>query len=116
MAIPLNIRNGLPVANQRRTYRKTFLRQWREVRGLTQEQLADRMEISVPLLSQIENGKRPYTQATLEAAAEALGTDPGSLVMRDPSQDDALWSIIDGLKPAERKRAVTIIEALKKSG
>jgi transcriptional regulator with XRE-family HTH domain len=111
----VSFRNGLPMANPRPTYRKTFIRQWREAKGLTQEQLAERMDISVPLLSQIENGKRPYSQGTLEAAADALGTDPGSLVMRDPSKEEALWSILDGLKPAERKRAVTILDALKRS-
>jgi transcriptional regulator with XRE-family HTH domain len=86
------------MANPRPTYRRTFIREWRLHRGLTQEQLAERMGISVPQLSLIENGKRPYTQATLEAAAYALNTDTASLMMRDPTREGSMWSILDNLK------------------
>jgi DNA-binding XRE family transcriptional regulator len=45
---------------------------WRDHRGLTQQELADRAGISKPYLSQIESGKRQGTVETLVAIARAL--------------------------------------------
>ena len=45
---------------------------WREHRGLTQQDLAKRVGISKPYLSQIETGKRQGTVETLGAIARAL--------------------------------------------
>ncbi len=45
---------------------------WREHRGLTQQELADKAGISKPYLSQIESGKRQGTVETLTAIARAL--------------------------------------------
>ncbi|UWZ79273.1 helix-turn-helix transcriptional regulator [Geoalkalibacter halelectricus] len=45
---------------------------WREHRGLIQQELADRVGISKPYLSQIESGKRQGTIETLSAIARAL--------------------------------------------
>lgn len=45
---------------------------WREHRGLTQQELADRAGISKPYLSQIEGGKRQGTVETLSALARSL--------------------------------------------
>ena len=45
---------------------------WREYRGLTQQQLADAVQISKPYLSQIETGKRTGTTDVLAAIARAL--------------------------------------------
>jgi transcriptional regulator with XRE-family HTH domain len=96
-------------------YRRTYIRKWREYRNLTQAQLAERIGISIPQLSRLENGQRQYTQALLERAAEALSTDAASLLMRDPSKDDAIWSIWENLKPEERRQAAAVIDALKKA-
>jgi DNA-binding XRE family transcriptional regulator len=48
------------------------IRLWRDHRGLTQQELADRAGISKPYLSQIESGKRQGTVETLVAIARAL--------------------------------------------
>ncbi len=45
---------------------------WREHRGLTQQELANRAGISKPYLSQIETGKRQGTVETLSAIARSL--------------------------------------------
>jgi len=45
---------------------------WREHRGLTQQELAQRAGISKPYLSQIETGKRQGTVETLSAIAHSL--------------------------------------------
>lgn len=87
---------------KKRPRRRTFIREWREFRELTQDQLGERLNTSGGSISRIESGVQPYTQDTLEALAEALQTDAASLLMRDPSAPDAIWSIWDQAKTVER--------------
>ena len=99
-----------------RSRRRTFLRQWREFRDLTLQQLADRLETTTASVSRIERGMQPYTQDYLEAAAEALGTDPASLIMRNPADPEGIWSIWDQAKPGTRRQIIEIGKTLVKTG
>lgn len=101
---------------KKRARRRTFFKEWRLLRGLSQEQLAERLETSVASISRIENGTQPYTQDVLEALAEALRTDPASLLMRNPDDPEAIWSIWDNAKPGERKMIVDIARTVTKTG
>lgn len=56
------------------------IRVWRVFRALTQQQLADKAEISKPYLSQLESGKRRGTTDVLKRIAEALGVSLEDLV------------------------------------
>lgn len=100
----------------KRTRRRTFFKEWRAHRGLSQEQLADRLDTSVASISRIENGTQPYTQDVLEALAEALMTDPASLLMRNPEDPEAIWSLWDSAKPGERQMIVDIARSVTKTG
>jgi transcriptional regulator with XRE-family HTH domain len=91
---------------------KHFIREWRRYRELTQERLAERVNMSVASISQLETGKQGYSQETLEKLADALSCQPGELLMRDPLRDDAPWSILDSLKPETRAQAITVLRAL----
>lgn len=94
-----------------------FLRAWRKHRDFTLERLADRVGTTHATLSRIERGKQPYSQELLEALAEALGTTPASLIMRDPAQKDAIWDIWDQIPSEERARAAQMLEIFtKKTG
>ena len=96
-----------------------FIAQWRRHRNLTQEQLAERLDISAATLSRIENRKIPYSQDFLEACADALNVDAGSLVMRDPEAPDMAWSIADRiakLPELTRQQAIAVIDALERTG
>ena len=97
-------------------YRITFIRQWREYRGLTLERLAERVGTTHASLSRIERGLQPYGQELLESLASALQTDVASLLMRDPTDPDGIWSIWDQAKPGERRQIVEIAKALIKTG
>lgn len=93
-------------------FRPTFIRQWRKHRGLTQERLADRIEMSNGNLSMIERGETGYTQATLEAIADALQCDPADLLMRNPADPEGIWSLWERAKPGERKQIVEVVKAM----
>lgn len=99
----------------RSRFRRTFIKQWREHRHLNQEQLADLLDMTQSHLSMLENGKRGYTQETLEAIAIALQTDVASLLARNPEEGDSIWSIWDQAKPDERRMIVDIAKTVTKS-
>lgn len=97
--------------------RRNFIKEWRKFRGLTQEQLAGRLEgvISQGSLSDLENGQFDYVQSTLEAIAQALRCQAGELIMRPPGTSDVLRDVLDGLDEQGQKRALALIRALKES-
>lgn len=76
--------------------RRHFLREWREFRGLSQEDLGDRIGVAGATVSRIENLKNGYNQDTLEPIGDALGVHPGVILSRAPSPS------IDG-EPAQAK-------------
>ena len=93
-----------------------YIKEWRKYRGLTQEQLAERIGIARSYLTKIERGARRYDQPFLEAAADALRCEPGDIIMRDPSEPEGIWSIWDQLKPVERLQAMAVIRAIRATG
>jgi len=97
-------------------YEKTFIRAWRKYRGLTLEQLGGRIGMSASGLSMLERGARGYAQETLEAIAKNLGTDPASLLLRDPKNPEPIWVLWERAKPAQRAQLLAIAEALIKTG
>jgi transcriptional regulator with XRE-family HTH domain len=105
-----------PVPKPKRRLSRTHLREWREYRGLTQEQAAERLNVSRTLLSKIENAKSPYTQGFMEAAAEAYGCEVADLIMRDPRSP--VWSIFDTLRalpPADQQQVEAIVKTFKRA-
>lgn len=62
-----------------------FLRQWRQYRKLTLEQLAEKVGTSKSYVSEIERGVVRYNQDTLESLAAALNCSPADLLSRDPT-------------------------------
>ena len=57
------------------------IRVWRQYRGFTQQQVADKARISKPYLSQIESGQRKGTTEVLAAIARALNVSLDDVVM-----------------------------------
>jgi len=90
-----------------------FIRQWRLHRRLTLEQLAERIGMTHQNLGKIERFLVPYNQPLLDKLAEELGTDQASLIMRDPSDPDAVWSLWDSLKPAQQTVARRLLRSLR---
>lgn len=93
-----------------------FLRAWRKKKGLTLEQVAERIHTTHATLSRIERGKLPYNQDLLEILADIYQTDPASLLMRDPEAQDAIWSLWDQLDPPQRNQLVEMGKVLKRTG
>lgn len=109
----------VPGTRLRPMYQKTFIRQWREFREMSQEELADRVGeyllergisekgYSYASIGRIENGRMPYSQPIMEGISQALGVpvatlittpppSPGQPLPPDPATLLRLWS--EGLK------------------
>jgi transcriptional regulator with XRE-family HTH domain len=79
------------------------------------ERLGAIVSISHASISRIETGAQPYSQPILEGIAGALDTDPASLLSRDPSDHEAIWSIWDKAQPFEREPIVNMATAILKT-
>lgn len=99
----------------RKKHRPTYIRAWRKHRGLTLERLADRIGMVPSALSMLERGESGYSQPVMEALADALGTSVASLIMRDPTEPDAIWSLWETAAPGEKREITAVVEALIKS-
>ncbi|MCK1367658.1 helix-turn-helix transcriptional regulator [Bradyrhizobium sp. 62] len=65
----------MPAKIYPRRRRKVYLAEWRQAKGLSQKQLADRLESDVMTVSRWELGKTAISTDALAALAEALGGD-----------------------------------------
>lgn len=83
---------------------------------MTQEALADAAGMSIGNVNHLEQAKQNYTQEALEALAGALRCEPAHLIMVDPTKDDAMWSVWERAKPAQRAQIVEVAKTLIKTG
>lgn len=91
-----------------------YVREWREHRGLTQEQLADRLATSKGQISRWESGKRDMTSKVLSALAYALNIEVADLY-RDP-RAPSVDALLRSATPAQRDQVFAVIETLLKTG
>lgn len=80
---------------KRPTYQRTFIKEWREFRDLTQDQLAAHVGeylaerglatgYSYATIGRLENGKVRYTQPVMEGIADALRCTVADLITVNP--------------------------------
>lgn len=96
-----------------------FFKEWRKHRGFTQEELAEVVGVTASSISQLETGKQGFTDTTLVALADALSCGPGDLLMRNPLDKEAPWSVWDNLKnapPEQRRQIFAVVETMLKTG
>lgn len=107
-------------------FKRTYIKEWREKRGLSLRRLAERLEetpggdllISHASIGRIEKGKQPYSQPVLEAIATALGVPAYMLLEVNPDKDGDVIDItlrLNKAPPELRDQAVSIINALLQS-
>lgn len=91
-----------------------FLREWREARSLTQEQLADRLDTTKATISRYETGSRDWTGQFVQAAAEALGIEVADM-FRHPGSP-SIDAMIRQAPPVVQRQAQAAVEAIVKTG
>lgn len=102
---------------------KQFLKEWRLSRGLTQQQLADRLPVGEDgrpagkdLISRWERGERDMTMKVQVALAEALGLggNPGKL-FQDPSLQ-SIDDLVSRTAPERRHEIFAAVEDMLRVG
>lgn len=102
-----------------RKYGKTYIREWREYRGLSLRRLADRLELNGPdetishaSIGRIENGQQPYSQPVLEAIATALNVSVTDLLGVDPVKEGEVVDLMRMINDKNRAQAIRVLKAL----
>lgn len=93
--------------------RRTYLAEWRESRGLTQEQLGGRLGVTGVSVSRWETGRALLSTNVLAAIAEALDIEPPD-IYRHPDQPSA-DALLRGQPQEVRDQAIAIITAIRKA-
>lgn len=92
----------------------TYLRAWRKHRGLTQDQLGEKIGVSGSSISQLETGKQGFTDKTLADLSKVLDCSPLALLAHDPSRTDSFWPLFElaeQLRGDDRRRAIKMMRA-----
>lgn len=84
--------------------RRNFIKEWRDHRKLTLEQLAELVDSTKSGVQKIESGESGYNPDSLAAIAEALHCTPADLIQRGPGEFDA--NILYQQAPPEVRRIV----------
>lgn len=92
--------------------RRIYLIEWREAHGLTQEQLAGRLDVAPMTVSRWERSTALLNTNVMAAVAEALDIEPGDLY-RHPDQPSA-DALLRGASREVRDQVIAIIETLRK--
>lgn len=78
-----------------------YLKEWRNHRHLTQDQLADRVDCSRGLISQYEKGITEIPEGMVYALADALSTEPGDIFNVNPLKEGEVVDLLRLLKDAD---------------
>jgi len=91
---------------------RLYLAEWREKRGLTQQQLADRLETSDVTISRWETGKRRPDDDAKSAISWVLGIEVVDLY-RHPEQPSA-DALLRGQPTEIQEQAFRVIAAMRR--
>jgi hypothetical protein len=85
-------------------YGNHFLRQYREDREMTLEEVADAVGMTHAQLSRIERRLQKYNQGLLEALAKLYQTTPQNLIAIHPDQEEAAQQVWGYLRSLETNK------------
>lgn len=93
------------------------LRAWREFRGRTQAELAEKVGTNSNMIGYLESGERGLSAKWLRKLADALDTTPGMILDHDPSELDSDILEIWATASNRQKRQISeIAKTLLKDG
>lgn len=94
-----------------------FLKAWREFRGLTQQELADKVDTNANMIGYLESGERGLSAKWLRRLAPALDTTSGMLLDHDPRELDSdiidIWAHAD---TRQQRQLADIAKTLLRTG
>lgn len=86
-----------------------FLREWRENRLLSENQMAELIDLSKSSISKIERGETPYYRDLIEAYCFVLECEPSDLFAPPSKAGRALLTWQEKLSPERRQRVAKLL-------
>lgn len=94
-----------------------YLKEWREFREMTQQELADAIGTSKTVISDLERSVLRLSDKWLRKLAPALKTTAGHILDSDPEKLDTdildIWASID---IRDRATALRVLESFRRTG
>jgi len=98
-------------------FNRYFFFEWRQLKGVSQRELAQKMGVHHSVISKVEAGKIDFKGAFLGKYANAIGCDPGDLLSGPPGTDSVdAWisrEVAPQMQAYIRKRARELAEQLR---
>jgi transcriptional regulator with XRE-family HTH domain len=107
----------MPRKKQRRVAQRPahYLREWREHRKMTQEQLAAAVGTNASVISLLEDGKRRLSDKWLTRLAPPLKTSRGWILDNDPnSMATSILELWANIPDSAKAQAIDILQTFKK--
>lgn len=96
---------------------KHFLREWREFRRMTQEELGAAVGVNGSTISLLENGHRGLSDKWLRKLAPILHTTPGYILEYDPEElPTAVLDVWADIPDDRKEQALRVLETFRKAG
>ena len=100
---------------------KNFIKQWRDYRGYTQEDVVDRLatmfeyETTVASVSRYEKQKQPVDIDILNMFAEVLRTTPTALMSRPPNKEAGIEEVWSQVPEDDKPQALLVLKTFARS-
>ena len=91
---------------------RTYIRAWRERKGYTLNQIAERIDATTPTLSRVETGIGMLTWGVVNAISEALGVPAYDLLFRDP-ENDGIEDVVAAIRAADPVKQALIADLVR---
>ena len=92
-----------------------YLKEWRKFRRMTQDKLADAVDTSKSVISDLERGNLQLSPKWLRKLSPVLGTQPGHILDHDPNNLDTdiieIWTRIE-----DKAQAMKVLQSFVKDG
>jgi transcriptional regulator with XRE-family HTH domain len=96
---------------------RNHLKAWREKRGLSQDELAEKAGTTKSVISLLENEKRPLSAKWLRRFAEVLDTRAGYILDHDPNElNDDVFDLWDNISEMDRSQAARVLGTFARNG
>lgn len=93
------------------------LKAWRDYRGLSQNQLAERVGTNANMIGYLESGERGLSAKWLRRLADALDTTPGHLLDHDPHElPTDILDIWTHIAKRDREQAARVLSSFTRTG
>lgn len=116
-ASPITRCDNAPMSDDDKNGGPNHLKAWREFRGLSQAELAERVGTNQNMIGYLESGERGLSAKWLRKLAPALATQPGHILEHDPHQlPTDIVEIWFNASPDERRQLVKVAQAIVRDG